>query len=198
MPPHNTTWRPGDAIPPYDLFESRWRRGQQASVAHYGTQITEKWIAENSWKTLLSTIGANDETVHCGWHIHAYSLATDPANGLELEITYGTSSTNLLVCRAPFTADLPGRIIIRARPTLALGTTTANITMAPTDTFRSAPRSIQVGAGALAPQATRFTALNACNLTVDGSAVALTVSQSIPLIQPSAVVSGAGIVEYDL
>lgn len=114
-------------------------------------------------------------------------------------LTYGTSSQMVLDgLRSPLVAYVPGGVYLEAQPTTAGGALAQCSVVEVDGPGDQIVRRLYSSAGNIDSHATRATCLTAGTVQTAGTNVALTPGQSIALAGPSAVVSGAFLVELDL
>lgn len=128
-----------------------------------------------------------------------HSLARFSVIGdVDIEATYGTGPTVRVALTAPLETVLPGNaqlsVTPRTTPTEAV-VTLHPVWFAPAEAARSFVDA-SGGAVALPNSAKRATALAASTVTIRGTAVALAVAESIPLVSGSVLTSGIAIVEH--
>lgn len=117
-----------------------------------------------------------------------------------LTIAWGTSSRRQIVVDAPAVATLPGNVSIFGLPRDPVVGAQASVTLTRATAARPAElrRLLSTAAPlALPVEAVRFVALAASTVTIRGTAVALAIGQSIPLVSSSVLTVGTGYVEYD-
>lgn len=155
----------------------------------YGTQSRRTWdAADTGEKNLIDAM--RPEFM---WR------ASVQGENLELVLTYGTKATiKLDNIRLPFVAFIPGQIGLTARKLDGASPASASVTLTAATGGVGVIRTFQ--AVAAVPGSGRlYTALTASTLTIAGVAgIAVAVGDSIPIVEPSAVTAGSGIVEHTL
>jgi hypothetical protein len=116
-----------------------------------------------------------------------------------VRVVYGTSSTREYVdLQAPVVMTVPGKLCVSVRAADPEEDTPFTVTCTPaTGGARSQARRLVDSAVDFSDDAVSFVALVASTLTVGGQAVTLATGQSVPLIAPSSLVSGAGFEEFE-
>jgi hypothetical protein len=118
-----------------------------------------------------------------------------------VRVTWGTAATNELTARAPLAWDISGKFTAKARPIDAEGgTVTGSIAFVTAARSRPKIPIIHPGGGAVGidDRAAYYTALVASTLTVATIAVAAAPFDRVPLVAGSALLSGSGMLEFDL
>jgi hypothetical protein len=119
---------------------------------------------------------------------------------LRCDVTWGTARTRqLLDLRAPLMMCVPGKVTVAVRKA-AQGDQECFATLTPvTAGSWSARRSVDATAGAviLHEDSSRFVALVASTLSIDGLAVTLAAAESVPLISPANLLTGYGFEEFE-
>lgn len=121
------------------------------------------------------------------------------APNVALSVRWGTSRTlSLDGLRSPLVASFPGRIYVEGTPLNGNG---AEATCALCDAASPGVqivRSVVTSVGSLGPFASRVSCVTAGQVAVDGIVVALAVGETLRVAGPTAVISGAYVVEYEL
>lgn len=156
----------------------------------YGIQTRRTWTAADvEPKDLIDAM--RSEYL---WRASAFG------ENVQLSLQYGTQGTiSLAGIRLPFEAFIPGQVSLTA--TKVDPAAPANITVTLTAATGGVPtvRSFIPAPAALPANGRLYTALTASTLTIAGVAgVAVAAGASIPLIAPSAVTAGSGILELTL
>lgn len=164
--------------------------GPQGNLPAIGRQYARTWEIGNGAPEVLLDFSGTEALL---------SLNRVSVSGpVYCRVTWGTGQANQLVVRAPFVWNIPGKIEVVAYPINTAVRTEARLSAVPVSGGTHACVRQFVAPGAIDERAAWFTALNACALVVNGTAVALTASQRIPLVPVSTLVGGAGIVEFEL
>lgn len=147
------------------------------------------------------TIAAGDEAEqHCIDEVNAEFMWRFSVFGRVLvRVVYGTSQTREFVdLQAPVIMTIPGKLAVYVRSADPQSSQTFSVTCTKaTGGARSQARRLVDAAGGLSDDAVSFFALVACVLTVGGQAVNLAAGQSVPLVAPSSLTSGAGFEEFE-
>lgn len=114
-------------------------------------------------------------------------------------IRYGTNATLYLAAmRPPIVLTLPGQVSVSARPLSDAGASISATLVRVTASSAQLGRRFRNVAGVFDPEVVSFYTLEACSMTIDGHAyAAVPAFTRVPLIQPSALVSGSGLEEID-
>jgi hypothetical protein len=154
----------------------------------YGTQRRRVWSA-----------GDTAEVQVCDAIKPPYLWQFTAFGAVLISITYGTLGTrHLLKLRAPVVLTIPGQFTATAQPLDDQGAE-CRVTLTPVNApGHACARRLATGPEVLSPDAVRFVALDACALTIAGVAVALTASQSVPLVAGSSLTTGNGLQEFEI
>lgn len=118
-----------------------------------------------------------------------------------VRVVYGTLATREFVdLQAPVIMNVPGKLAVYVRSADPQSAQVFSVTCtksAGNSSCCSQARRLVDSAGALSDDAVRFFALVASVLTVGGQAVNVAAGQSVPLVAPSSLTSGAGFEEFE-
>jgi hypothetical protein len=176
-----------------------WAAGDEP-VAKVAIDLPPTWLAGKPRSN-----GPSDPAYCALWRVslQVETQSETPLQGLvKLRYGTGTSTIQLNDLQLPIVAYVPGQCQVSLRPTIPIPLITAwgvGVTACPV----SAPgkpvlRQFFNGAADFQEGAVKFTALTAANLVVGSGPVVLAVGDSIPLVSPSSLTSGSGVVEFEL
>ncbi len=155
----------------------------------YGIQSARTWTVEDiEEKAVIDAL--RPEYL---WRASAFG------ENLLLTLTYGSmASLKLPNIRLPFEGFIPGQVGLMARKLVSTEPASCRVTFTAATGGVATVRML-VSVGPLLSNAKTYTALTASTLTVAGIAgVAVAPGQSLPLVAPSAVTAGTGILELIL
>lgn len=159
-------------------------------LSPYGTQTTRAWTAAD--QEVKSVIDA----MRCEylWRVSAVG------DNVQLAMEYGTQGTIAVAnIRLPFEGFVPGQVGIRASKVDPASAASVVVTLTVATGGSPTVRTRATAPAALPSSARLYTALTASTLTVDGvPGIAVAAGASLPLVSPSSVTAGAGIVELAL
>ena len=157
--------------------------------APYGIQTARVWSAEDTEeKAVIDAL--RPEYL---WRASAHG------ENILLTLTYGSmASLKLENLRLPFEGFIPGQVGLTAKKLLREAPASCRVTL--TAATGGVPTvRMAMGVGPILSSAKTFTALVPSTLTVSGIAgIALAPGASLPLVAPSEVTAGAGILELVL
>jgi hypothetical protein len=163
--------------------------GLHLALAPYGTQTQRVWAAADT----------DEKSVLDAMRSEFLWRASAQGENVVLRLTYGTQATLIVDnIRLPFVGFIPGQAQLVARKVDPAASAVCRLTLTAATGGISMIRAV-VGIGALPPNAGTYTALTASTLTVAGVAgIAVAVGATLPIVAPSAVTAGSGIVELTL
>jgi hypothetical protein len=159
------------------------------ALTPYGSQSVRTWTAADvEPKDLLDAM--RSEFL---WRVSVQG------ENLVLQLVYGTQATiRLDALRLPFVGFVPGQAQLLASKLDPAQPANARVTLTAATGGLSTVRAV-AGVGALPTNAASYTALTASTLTVAGFAgIAVAVGATLPLVAPSIVTVGDGILELTL